>query len=510
MSSNMAPVDDRGFFERIADAMYGQATPGNTTGWEPDAASAYFGDPTEPVGYYRFNTGNPTQDAIMSIAANELGLDNALRASLAREEGDWGEWAKQIGIAVGSLAGGGIAAKGLGLTGKTFIQVARTPGFANRIATGVATRLRNQGARGLLSAAGRGIGGAARTFARARGGRFGALLGLGGLASWGLTAAESPALSASEAALLREEEEAAASPESIDFVPRDDEAQAAAEARVSIAGIQRQYENILRELQGMYDLAETEQEKERLRFMLADIEAQRDAGLKAIEDGYASTVAEIRNQAVLSGERTAERASRYGAEIEAGAQRAAERMVLQNMMQQEDYRGLGSGSQQPVNEWVGLISAMAPAQQQYTQRLGDISREGIEWLANTTAAQGQAQAADLQRLSAATRSGAIARQQAEVSDRINRERELQRAAILDTLQRQANAIQSAQQFNASDAAGVGLAERADTIRQLTSAGYTPEYVQQYFSAAGLGGLDPSEMALARSGVLSVPSLQDNS
>lgn len=508
MSSNMAPVDNRNFFERIADAMYGQATPGNTTGWEPGAASAYFGDPTEPIGYYRFNTGNPTRDAIMSIAANELGLDNALRASLAREEGDWGEWAKQIGLAAGSLSLGGVSAKGLAATGRAFYQVARTPGFANRITTGIGTRVRNRGALGLLSAAGRGIGGATRTFTRSRGGRFGALLGLGSLASWGLMSRDEPALSAAEAALLREEEEAAASPESVDFVPRDAEAEATTKARVDIAGIQQQYTNILRELQGMYELAETEEEKERLRFMLADIEAQRDAGLKAIEDGYASTVAEIRKQAVLSGERTAERAIRYGAEIEAGAQRAAERMVLQNMMQQQDYRGLGSGSQQPVNEWVGLISAMAPAQQQYTQRLGDISREGMEWLANTTAAQGQAQSADLQRLAAATRSGTIARQQAQVSDRINRERELQRAAILDTLQRQASALQSAQQFNASDAASVGLAERADTIRQLTSAGYTPEYVQQYFAAAGLGGLDPSEMALARSGIISVPSLQN--
>jgi hypothetical protein len=175
-------------------------------------------------------------------------------------------------------------------------------------------------------------------------------------------------------------------------------------------------------------------------------------------------------------------------------------MMLQNLEQQQQFRGLGSGSQAPVNEWVGLMSAMAPAQQLYTQRMGDISQEGMEWLANTVGAQGQAQGADLQRLAAATRSGTIANQQAQVSDRINRERELQRAAILQTMQQRAGALQSAEQFNASlGQSSPSAIDRTNTIQTLALSGRTPEYIQQYFATGNLGALDPSEFALAQVG-----------
>jgi len=282
------------------------------------------------------------------------------------------------------------------------------------------------------------------------------------------------------------------------------EADATNQARVNIAGINQQYNNILRELQGMYQLSETDEERERLRFMLSDIEAQRDAGLQAISEGYAQTVGQIREQAVLSGERTTERAQRYGQDLEASADRAAQRMMLQNAQQQEQFRGLGSGSQSPVNEWVGLMSAMAPAQQLYTQRMGDISQEGMEWLANTVGAQGQAQGAELQRLAAATRSGTIANQQAQVSNRINRERELQRAAILDTMNRQAGAIQSAQQFNVSQTDS--SPSRADMILDLsTNYQLTPQGVQDYFLANNMPGLSQQELDFAKSAVIS-PSI----
>jgi hypothetical protein len=278
------------------------------------------------------------------------------------------------------------------------------------------------------------------------------------------------------------------------------EADATNQARVNIAGINQQYNNILRELQGMYQLSETEEERERLRFMLADIEAQRDAGLQAISEGYAQTVGQIREQAVLSAARTTERAGLYGEELEASAERAAQRMMLQNAEQQQQFRGLGSGSQSPVNEWVGLMSAMAPAQQLYTQRMGDISQEGMEWLANTVGAQGQAQGADLQRLAAATRSGTIANQQAQVSDRINRERELQRAAILQTMQQQAGALQSAEQFNAS-LSGQGVNNRDVTayIEEMLIGNKTllsADDVQQGLFAYGYGEMTPAQRAYA--------------
>jgi hypothetical protein len=94
------------------------------------------------------------------------------------------------------------------------------------------------------------------------------------------------------------------------------------------------------------------------------------------------------------------------------------------------------------------MSALGPSQQQYTQRMGDITAEGIDWMADTTAGQGLAQQADLQRLAAATRSGAIMTHQQQVDARIQREREQQRQAMQQMLSEQARAMQSAQQFNA--------------------------------------------------------------
>jgi hypothetical protein len=234
----------------------------------------------------------------------------------------------------------------------------------------------------------------------------------------------------------------------VEFPAQDPSAEAANQARMDIAGIEQQYNNILRELKSSYRLAETEQEKERLRFMLADIEAQRDAGLQAIAEGYEATVQSIRQRATTAREGAASRGQEYGAELNQNRDLAAQRMMLQNLQQQEQFRGLGSGSADPTNEWIGLMSALGPAQQQYTQRMGDITAEGIDWMADTTAGQGLAQQADLQRLAAATRSGAIMSHQQQVAARTQREAELQRAAMQSVMSEQARAMQSAQEFNA--------------------------------------------------------------
>lgn len=591
-SLNAPPADERSFFERLADSWYGQQ--GNDVGsyadfwrsfiqtnpsraqellgpnWNADQPSQLSGfsnfplvgrfvtPSDEAIGYIRMNTGpgNETKDAIFTVLANQLGVDNAIRASIAREEGDYGTWAKELAtgaieayITVRSTAGQVLTrglTKGAGGLINAFRRAPVTtvraagptvynfPGRAGSIAgvgpsTPLAYSTARTGARGFTTLPGRaldatgdlitrfgnaGWGGTAKAVgrrlspSRLPGGRFGALLGLLGA---GMTA--SAMRPGSQPSPTATENRGGTTPGTSPIGPvvsRESEAEsvAATQARMDVAGINQQYNNILRELRGMYQLSETEEEKERLRFMLADIEAQRDAGLQAISEGYAQTVGQIREQAVLSGERTTERSQRYGEDLEAAADRAAQRMMLQNLQQQQQFRGLGSGSQAPVNEWVGLMSAMAPAQQLYTQRMGDISREGMEWLANTVGAQGQAQAADLVRQAAATRSGVTANQQQQVGNRINRERELQNAAILDILGSQASAVQAAQRFNASQGASVSPLDRANTIQELSISGFSPEYIQQYFATSGLGSLDPSELALAQAGIASIPTVTD--
>ena len=495
--------DVNNFFTRLADNWYG-TTADSVDGWSPDIASQFGINPTKGIGYYRLDTGNPTRDAIFSVAMNNLGFDNAMRASLAREQGEWKTYWKEIagGVAEVALFGTGGALKG-GLipVAKGISRVANTmrrapitsikPGVPvyeravrqlggelgpvrelTRAYTPITINTARTGARPISqlqprAAAGRavdafadkgwrGVGRAILDGTRkAPGGRFGLLAGAatGATLYMGGRKGSEPNITATERAAITgitpPGAPEAPAPNTTQFPAQTQAlADAANEARVNVGAIQRQYDNIFRELQGMYQLAETDQEKERLRFMLGDIEAQRDAGLQAISEGYTKTVVAIQQRATLSREQTQERSQRYGDELNAQRDAAAQRMMLQNTAQQQQYRGLGSGSADPTNEWVGLMSALGPSQQQYTQRMGDITAEGIDWMADTTAGQGLAQQADLQRLAAATRSGAIMTHQQQVDARIQREREQQRQAMQQMLSEQARAMQSAQQFNA--------------------------------------------------------------
>jgi hypothetical protein len=204
-----------------------------------------------------------------------------------------------------------------------------------------------------------------------------------------------------------------------------------ASANQDALGIQRQYSNLMRELQQMFQLSETEEEKDRLRFMLADIEAQKDAGLKAISDGYAQAVGAIRERATISRQQTTERADTYRGQLNQYADDSQQRMIDQQAAQVAGGRGLGTNvGMSATNEWNPLQRTLASAQGDYTQRMGDITAEGIDWMADTTGSQGLAQQADLQRMAAATRSSAIMSHQGGVANRINQERMAMNNAML--------------------------------------------------------------------------------
>jgi hypothetical protein len=484
-------------------------------------------DPASPVGYLRFNTGRPTMDAIATVVLNNVGIDNLLRGKSGVTRGDWGAYFRNVPLGtiealsaaagIGAIGKMGVralsktAARGTGLPtmtspvlgiplqGPTQPTVVRgiqnapaaVRGWGSNVAQNVASRWDpakpiSSVARGTAA----GIRGIARNV-RSYPGRYGlAAVGAGALASAFAgtprqTATEVGAAAASATATPPNE------PRTIrDITPTGDPiTDAGNAARDDVAGINRQYNNILRELQSMYQLSETDEERERLRFMLADIEAQRDAGLQAISEGYAQTVAIIRQRGETTRERGQEQGRQFGSELEGYADRTAQRMMLQNLEQQQQFRGLGSGSRNPVNEWVGLMSAMAPLQQQYTQRMGDITAEGIDWMADTTSAQGQAQLADLQRLAAATRSAGIMGHQRQVADRIQRDSEALRAATLQTLMQQANAAQSV------GSSSLQPFDRLRAIEDWAASGMGPGYIEQSFRNTGQSSLTPGEQAM---------------
>ena len=530
----MTPFEDRTWIERQVANLYG--IKGDSGYVDPSGVSGFYFNSAAPSlfdevgesyednikrGYFVVNTGNRTFDAIATVAMNEMGVDNAYKAFLNAREGNYASAFKEAAFAVGELATvafpvgraavlGARAARGLPAAVRGAFSPAKarynwqtgastvtSPGgvgtrvgqTARNIPSQVASDFQRFGMAGPVVSGGRAVRGAARTLLP-KGRRLRRILPIAGLASLaGLAMGRDPAAAQAVAAATSDPESRTAGLQDIEPVG-ESVAGAGVQARTDAEAINRQYNNILRELQGMYQLSETEEERERLRFLLADMEAQRDAGLQAISEGYAQTVAAIQQRAEISRTETGERSQRFGQELEGYADRTAQRMMLQNIEQQQQFRGLGSGSQTPINEWVGMMSAMAPLQQQYTQRMGDITSEGIDWMGDTVSAQGQAQAADLQRLAAATRSAGIMGHQRQVSDRIQRDTEALRAAQLQVMQQQAAAQSSGQN-------AVSPFDRSASIEEYALGRLGPGYIEQWLRDTGQSSLTPGELERIR-------------
>lgn len=523
--------------------------------WVEDAVAW---DTNNPAGYWMVNTGNPTQDAIATIAMNELGLDNFKRAADNFRDGAYIAMAREAAFGIGEVA---LTAIGLGAGAKAVVKspkafkaaraVAgqrRLPtgrltqnqpgGFLNRARTAVfggnyvdpngptgrartifrngqritrpggpvlqqrpnaasvvAQRYRDNGlVRGVIGGSIRSTTKALRSGLSAgfpkgkRGGRIGALLYPLSILGIGLSRMNQ----AEEAGAEEQTEET--DPDAIFEGINNNIAEATSTAQRDAGAIQAQYNSILSELRGMYNLSETEEEKERLRFMLSDIEAQRDAGLKAISEGYAKTVGDIRARGVKTQQEAQERAKRYGQELTGVRDASRERMISQQAAQVAANRGLGTGAGvSPENEYIELMSRYPGAQERYTQRMGDIEAEAIQFLADTAATQGQANAADLQRLAAATRSSTIARQQEAVANRINQER----AALRDATMRIRMAGVAASQDAAQQEPAIDQLALREQIAQLGGINYSDAAIKNYFEPILGRQLTPSELAVGQ-------------
>jgi hypothetical protein len=523
--------------------------------WVEDA---YAFSSNDRAGYWMVNTGNPTRDAIATIAMNEIGADNFYRVVTNARKGEYLDAAREAMFGVAEL---GLALTGVGKLGQAavrspqafraaravagqrrvnnrftqnmaggFLDRTRTALFGGRYVdpsgpTGPARTVWRNGQRtqvpggpvvqtrsnayrvladrynnhGLLRNKDSLVRGTVRSTARAIGSGLAAALPKGkrggriGMALYPLSILGMGLSRMSQAAA--EEETANAGTLGTDDDVFDNVgslvADATSTAQNDAAGIQRQYGNILRELQGMYNLSETEDEKERIRFMLADIEAQRDAGLRAISEGYSKTVGEIRARATLTRQESAQRAGEYSSELSLERDMSRQRMIDQQAAQVAGNRGLGSGAgvNAGENEWIDLMSRYPEIQQRSTQRMGDITAEGIDWLADTTSSQGQAQQADLQRLAAATRSNAIMSHQQQVSNRIMQEQAELRDA---TMRLRMSGVSSG---GASRPTIDNLALR-EQIAQLGGINYSDRAIRNYFEPVVGRQLTPSEMAVA--------------
>ncbi len=256
-------------------------------------------------------------------------------------------------------------------------------------------------------------------------------------------------------------------------------------ASVNLSGLQQQYDQVIDELKSQYQLAETEEEKERIRYIVADVEAQREAGEKAIGEIYATKIQEIQKTAAMSREETGRSAQaagdvwRQGAQdLRQGAQTSRDELVAQN-------RGLGIGAPgaSGADPFVNLMSGMAPVSQNYAQRIGDIGAQAIDFMGATAQGQEGAQQADLRRLAVATSSAARTQHASEVAQRIATERLAMNQQIAALRSQQMGDISSGRELNAQ------LADSAANRRDARS-GDLPPRMEALVEARSWGRENP--------------------
>jgi hypothetical protein len=214
--------------------------------------------------------------------------------------------------------------------------------------------------------------------------------------------------------------------------------QAQREALIDVDALTAEYNKLLGGLRGQYSTAETKQEKERLRFILADIEAQYEAGIAAISTLYAETTG------LLGDKETAYRAGiePRAQEVEGAFTSLAADAVDRNLARSEgtaqQYRGLGaSAGFNPEDANTRFIESLAPIQGNYTRQMGESTASGIGFIRDISEQQGIAQQADLTRLNAVTRNSVVNAHQERVAARIaseqaaarNDRRSIQMAAL---------------------------------------------------------------------------------
>ena len=250
-----------------------------------------------------------------------------------------------------------------------------------------------------------------------------------------------------------------------------------------MASLNAGYQNMIGQIRSMYQLSETEEEKELLRFQLADLEEQYEAGREAITTLFAEKTQTLQALASTSRGRAIEAGQAAQGVYQDAALELEALREARNAAQVESNRGLGIGSSRPT-AFDGLLQTMAPIAGQYAQRIGDISAEGLEYLGGLTESLGAARQGELQSLYAGTRSTMMSEHASQVAARIAAER-LAKASALQSVMSQQLAAQSRLAGQADSApTPVDYWNTAEALAQVP--GMTPEaFSQEFFRRFGV-------------------------
>lgn len=259
--------------------------------------------------------------------------------------------------------------------------------------------------------------------------------------------------------------------------------------QVDASALASQYDNLISQLQGQYRLAETEEEKQRLRYMLADIEAQYDAAKQTISQTYQLRRDQLASRIDEEKASSLDYAQRAGDVFTNLAMESEARLGGIESNLSEKYRGLGLEPSDAVsNEWTETIRALDPIQTSYLTEVGNTRVAAMNRSLESLAMQEMAQVADLERLKAQTTSAAQYRYLEQVEQRINSEYETMRQNMMSINLTKISATQSALEFNASmrDRAAARMQQEPDPALRYEAA-------KEYAAAQGaLLHNDPEE------------------
>lgn len=205
--------------------------------------------------------------------------------------------------------------------------------------------------------------------------------------------------------------------------------------RASLGSIDSQYNRAVSELRSMYNLSETDDEKERIKFILADIQAQADAGRQAIQNVFQRKSEEVRKLTETSRESAIKSAQRATDLYQISSAQLQDELDASFAAAAQEVYGMGAAIPREQSEYVQLLSAMAPVTAEYRQAIGDINTQGLEWMGSVMGEQAAARQGDLQRLALSTSAAANAEHKAAVDRRINAER-LALANAIESLREQ--------------------------------------------------------------------------
>jgi hypothetical protein len=252
-------------------------------------------------------------------------------------------------------------------------------------------------------------------------------------------------------------------------------------SEVDGAALQGQYEGIISRFRDSWQLTETQEEKDRLLYMLADIEAQYDAGQKSIDQVYSAKIASVRKQAEESAAGNVARTEANVGRLTAHADALDERLggVASNVGQSTRGMGVNLGGT-GTNEYANLVRAQIPIHESSLFNVGQIGVDAMNYLAEAGGLQQAAQQGDLSRLRAATTSAGQYGHMRDVSQRIERERTAKREFEMSTALRGVAAAAAAASENRANT--IKFAEMGDRAadRALRT------YDQQDNLASGMG------------------------